>query len=205
MVDKYLQRSESERKRYLEDSEDSLARLTNEGQSPEALFITCSDARIMPEQLLNAKPGQFFIFRNIANLIPPYWHIDLAVSSVLEYAVCDLSVADIIICGHTDCAGIRAFERPLDLSSRPGFTRWLEFARPAFLTREVQGLKAGSNEYHRAVIERNVVNQIKNLRSYPFIASRIESGEIQLHGWVYYLDERAIRYYDVVNDTFRRS
>jgi carbonic anhydrase len=145
------------------------------------------------------------MLRNIANLVPPYWQTEVGIVSVLEYAILDMKIPHIIVCGHTDCGGIKALDAALDLSSRPTLSRWLDLARPA--QREVDGFSEAeiSAERHHAIVERNVVNQLRNLESYPFIRERIESEKLSLHGWVYYLELPEIRYYKPEDDNFITS
>lgn len=202
MTDKFLEGSKDSRRRYFEENAELMNRLVDQDQSPVALLITCSDARIMPERLLEAKPGQFFVFRNIANLVPPYWQTELAVSAVLEFAVKRLAVADIIICGHTYCGGINSLVKGTDLSTEPGLSRWIEIARPAMHTRSGRTSDEGSASRLQAIAERNVLNQIENLKSYPFVRSRQNSGDITLHGWIYCLQAQQIRYYDSSTASF---
>jgi carbonic anhydrase len=202
VFDSHLERSEADRKNYLESNATLLERLASEGQDPEALLIVCSDSRIMPAHLLGAKPGQYFVFRNVANLVPPYWQTELCVSAVLEYAVCDLAVSDIIVCGHTDCGGIQALIDGPDISTRPGLSRWLDVARPALLSSEHEYGAQGHGSRDRVITEQNVANQLRNLRSYPYIRDRLAAGETSIHGWVYDLEEQDIRRLDFSTGEF---
>ena len=203
-MDRILSKTGAAREKFFDDNGELLRELAELGQFPSALLIGCSDSRVVPEQLLGAKAGDFFMLRNIANLVPPYWQTDVGFASVLEFAVLDLEIPDIIVCGHTDCGGINALDGAVDMSSRPALSRWLDLARPA--QREVDGFGTGEKaadsradgqtERHRAIVERNVVNQLRNLESYPFIRERLGVGKLALHGWVYYLEEPEVGYYD---------
>jgi carbonic anhydrase len=204
-MDRILNQTKTDRHKFFADNRQLLQELAEVGQFPTALLITCSDSRITPEQLLGAGPGDFFIHRNIANLIPPYWQTEIGIISVLEFAVLDLEIPHIIICGHTDCGGIKALDQELDLSRRPALSRWLDLARPA--QRDVDGFSAQelTAERHQKIVERNVVNQLRNLQSYPFIRERLEDGQLSLHGWVYYLERPEIRYYNPETENFLPS
>lgn len=199
-MDRILSRTGAARRKFFDANGQLLRELAEVGQFPSALFIGCSDSRVVPEQLLGAKAGDFFMLRNIANLVPPYWQTEIGFASVLEFAVLDLEIPHIIVCGHTDCGGIKALDGALDMGGRPALSRWLDLARPA--QREVDGFGMGKlaadgqAERHQAVVERNVVNQLRNLESYPFIRERVEAGKLELHGWVYYLEGPGIGYYD---------
>lgn len=201
-MDRIFNKTKDARQKFFAANGPLLQELAEVGQFPSALFITCADSRITPEQLLGAKPGDFFIHRNIANLIPPYWQTEIGIVSVLEFAVQDLEIPDIIVCGHTDCGGIKALDADLDLGRQPALSRWLDLARPA--QREVDGFGTPEEtpERHQAIVERNVLNQLRNLESYPFIRERIEKGRLSLHGWVYYLEQPGIGYYDAERDAF---
>lgn len=200
MPDQLLERSAPLRRDFFEKHADLLQKLTKHGQSPEGLFIGCSDSRVSPEQLLGINPGDMFMLRNIANIVPPYEQRDTAITAVLEYAVCHLRVPHIIICGHTDCGGIKGLDAqstqpPSDLS------RWIEFARPA--QQDVDAIKPDDQQRHRAIVERNVVQQLRNIQTYPFVLEAQEADHAELHGWVYYLQEQTIGYFDPVTGTFK--
>lgn len=195
-MDKILDKTQKARQQFFAKHQVLLQELAEIGQFPTALFIGCSDSRVVPEQFLGAKPGDFFMLRNIANLVPPYWQTEIGFASVLEFAVLDLEVPHTIVCGHTDCGGIRALDANLDLGSRPALSRWLDLARPA--QRAVDGFSQAEQtaERHQAIVEQNVLYQLENLKSYPFIRERIERGKLELHGWVYDLEGLEIRHFD---------
>lgn len=203
-MDKILNRSHPDRQQFFGQHRQLIQELAEVGQMPSALFIGCSDSRVMPERMLGAKPGDFFMLRNVANLVPPYWQTEIAIGSVLEFAVMDLGIPEIIVCGHTDCGGIKGLDANLDLMTRPSLSRWLDLARPA--QREVDGFNQGQDtaERHQAIVERNVVQQLRHLESYPFIRERLEDGRLSLHGWVYYLERPELRFYNAEIDSFVR-
>ncbi len=196
MSDPFLNRSQALRGEFFENQRDLLQRLASEGQSPEALFVGCSDSRIMPERLLGAKPGDLFMLRNIANIVPPYVQTEIGMTSVLEYAILHLQVPHLIVCGHTDCGGIKALDESLDMSREPALSRWLDLARPAQREVDFSLSELTAEARHRAIVERNVVNQLLNVQSYPFVRQALEGDHLELHGWVYYLDRQEIGYYD---------
>ncbi|MBN1220261.1 MAG: carbonic anhydrase [Anaerolineae bacterium] len=200
MTDSFLKKSAPIRADFFEKQAELLEKLAQEGQSPEALFIGCSDSRVSPERLLGANPGDLFVLRNIANVVPPYAHSDAGTTAVLEYAVCHLQVPHLIICGHTDCGGIKALDTRLNVEAEPGLFNWLQFARPA--QRQVEAENLGDWERHRAIVERNVVQQLRHIQTYPFVLEALEANRLELHGWVYYLRRRLMGYYDPVRDRF---
>lgn len=202
MVDKLLDRSQPMSQAFFEKRADLLDQLSKEGQHPEALFIGCSDSRVSPEHILGVLPGQMLMLRNIANLIPPYIQTEIGIVSVLEYAVLHLGVPHIILCGHTDCGGIKSLDAQLDLAKEPALSRWLDLARPAQRDVDSRLRDLDAIGRHVAIVERNVVNQLRHVTSYPFVRSALEADSLELHGWVYYLEQQRIGYYDPVADHF---
>jgi carbonic anhydrase len=199
--DKLLKKSVSMRSDFFEKQAELLEKLAKEGQSPEALFIGCSDSRVSPEQLLGASPGDLFMLRNIANIVPPYEQSDMGITAVLEYAIRHLKVPHLIICGHTDCGGIKGLDVHLDAETEPALARWVEFARSA--QQEVDaGAKLNEVNRNRAIVERNVVLQLRHVQTYPFVLEALEANRLELHGWVYYLRRRWMGYYDPAKGKF---
>ncbi len=161
-----------------------------QGQRPEALFITCADSRIDPCLLTQTKPGELFICRVIGNIVPPYPDAIGGVSATIEYAVGVLRVPEVIVCGHTDCGVMRGALNPEALEAYPNVRAWLRYA-------EVKQREAEpSPEFLVALAERNVVAQLKNLRSHPTVAERLNGGDLRLHGWVYHIGPGVVTAYE---------
>jgi len=168
-------------------------RLAREGQSPKVLWIGCSDSRVIPEQITGARAGDLFVMRNVANVVPPCRTHDAA-GAVIEYAVQHLGVCDIIICGHTQCSGIKALDSDIDKARNGHIARWLETARPA---REmVEKLAVPAEERYLETIKANVLLQQMNLLTYPCIREAVDSGLLKTHGWLYDLCTGDIAVYD---------
>ena len=163
------------------------------GQRPEALFITCADSRIDPCMLTQTKPGELFICRVIGNVVPPYPDAIGGVSATIEYAVGVLGVADVIVCGHTDCGVLKGVMNPEPLEPLTAVSAWLNYARPA---REAVEQTNSDSEFLLALTERNVVEQLGNLLTHPTVAERLDQGDLKLHGWVYHLGEGVVTTYD---------
>jgi carbonic anhydrase len=196
MSDALLEVSAEARRVFLNRHQALLTKLRQEGQHPTALFVTCCDSRIMPEGLFGLSPGSFFILRNLANTIPPYIQSDPGVTAVLEFAIHELAVQHLIVCGHTDCGGVRGLETTTDLVRNPALSRWLSHLRPAEQDVNYSQRDLSAEERHRAIVERHVVNQLDNLRSFPFVRVAESAGQLTLHGWVYYLESHQVGYYD---------
>ncbi|EYF08447.1 carbonic anhydrase [Chondromyces apiculatus] len=200
MVDALLEGHAQFLRRYVHDERSFLERLAEEKQSPDAIFIGCSDSRVIPELLTTCMPGQLFVVRNIANLIPPHEHPHVSVGAALEYAVGHLHVPHAIVCGHYGCGGVRAVMDSIDASAGASLARWLEEARDAVdATREHA---ATPDVWWRRAVEENVLVQLERMTTYPVVAKALERGELQLHGWIYDLFSAEIQVYDADRGTF---
>src|SRR5689334_8394515 len=164
------------------------------GQRPRALFITCADSRIDPCMLTQTKPGDLFISRVIGNIVPPYPDAIGGVSATIEYAVGVLGVADVIVCGHTDCGVMKGVVKPEPLKPLTSVSAWLNYAQPA-RNAVVHKSTQSELEFLLAVTERNVIQQLRNLRTHPSVAARLDQGDLRLHGWLYDLGEGGVTAY----------
>jgi carbonic anhydrase len=169
-------------------------------QSPTTLFITCSDARLAPLGMAGARPGDLFVTRNLGNLVPPYGSGQPGMGAIVEYAVRHLRVPRIVICGHTDCGGIKALDAPPDWHDEPHLARWIEYARPARTKVEAGGLPAEAQ--HLATVRENVLLQLENLRSYDPVREAEREGSLRLEGWVYHLETGTVEVYDAEAGTW---
>jgi carbonic anhydrase len=171
-------------------------------QRPSALFITCADSRIDPCLLTQTKPGELFICRVIGNVVPRYPQSIGGVSATIEYAVGVLGVPDVIVCGHTDCGVMKGVLNPKALKPLRNVSAWLRHAEPARrATAKLRG-KVTENEFLLALTERNVVEQLANLRTHPAVAAGLEQSTLKLHGWVYDIAEGTVTTYDVTANQF---
>lgn len=157
-------------------------------QKPHTLFIGCSDSRLVPNLITKSQPGELFIVRNIANIVPMYRQSEeyLATTSAIEFAVQVLEVKKIVICGHSNCGGCAALYYPAEkLAKTPHTAKWLELAKP--VRDEVLAKMESPDDSAREWLteQLNIVLQIKHLMTYPFVESGVKSGEITIHGWHY--------------------
>ncbi|WP_031112184.1 carbonic anhydrase [Streptomyces sp. NRRL S-146] len=168
------------------DFDSAAYRKLAEGQYPEALFITCSDSRVIPAMITGAQPGEIFELRNAGNIVPPYGRPGACgEAATIEYALEVLGVQDIVVCGHSHCGAMGALKSGDDLSSLPCVDAWLRLARPE-LTSVLE--TAPDDPSLPEVSQGNVVNQLAALRSYPVVRQRLDSGRLRLHGWYYEVD-----------------
>nr|WP_206440874.1 carbonic anhydrase [Streptomyces scabichelini] len=168
------------------DFESGEYRKLADGQSPEALFITCSDSRVIPALITGARPGEIFELQNAGNIVPPYGQPGASgEAATVEYALEVLGVQDIVVCGHSHCGAMSAIRSGDDLSKLPGVDAWLNLARPR-LAPVLDGSPTGPSLSD--VVQLNVVNQLAALRSYPSARQRLDEGRLRLHGWYYEVD-----------------
>ena len=174
-------------KRLPQDRERSRT-LAADGQHPQTMVIACCDSRAAPETLFDAGPGDIFVLRNVANLVPPYepdgeYH---STSAALEFAIQALKVENILILGHGGCGGIHAALSPAADPLSPGdfIGKWMSLLDP--VARAVGANGDMTERERRAALERIAIrHSIANLRTFPFVAERVEAGELSLHGaWV---------------------
>ncbi|MBZ5642114.1 MAG: carbonic anhydrase [Acidobacteriia bacterium] len=174
------------------------------GQRPDALFITCADSRIDPCLLTQTKPGELFICRVIGNVVPRYPRTIGGVSATIEYAVGVLGVSDIIVCGHTDCGVMKGVLNPAALKPLASVTEWLQHARAARRAAKASKADPRSSRFLITLTERNVVEQLKNLRTHPVVATRLRQGDLRLHGWVYHIANGTVTAYNSKRNRFIR-
>ncbi|GAB1483070.1 carbonic anhydrase [Treponema sp.] len=167
------------------------------GQKPHTLFLTCSDSRVDPTLLTDSRPGELFIVRNIANIVPPYRQTEEYVSTTaaIEYALLSLKVSSVVICGHSNCGGCAALvgDQAL-LDAIPHTRRWLELAREGDFPRP---------NMRAADVEReNVARQVKHLLSYPGVSERLASGDLEIQGWYYSIAQGFVRRWEEEKGAF---
>jgi len=176
------------------DFESGEYRRLAEGQYPEALFITCSDSRVIPALITGARPGEIFELRNAGNIVPPHGRQGASgEAATIEYALEVLGVQDIVVCGHSHCGAMGALKSGDDLSALPGVDAWLQLARPR-LAPVLDGVVGDPRLPD--VAQLNVVNQLAVLRSHPAARRRLDGGLLRLHGWYYEVDTGQVQELD---------
>ena len=165
-------------------------------QNPRAMFITCADSRVVPELITQSSPGDLFVNRNVGNVVPPYGQMMGGVSTAIEYAVLALGVQHIIICGHSDCGAMKAVLDPQALERMPTVKAWLRHAEVAKTVVAENCNCASGHETLDVLTEENVVAQLDHLRTHPSVASKLASGQLFIHGWVYDIESSQIKAYD---------
>ncbi|MFF2809570.1 carbonic anhydrase [Streptomyces sp. NPDC058000] len=146
--------------------------------TPHTLFISCSDARVVPELITGTEPGDLFVIRTAGNLVPAYTPGADGVAASIEYAVATLDVKDIVVCGHSACGAMTALVEGHDLSGAPAVAAWLRHA-------EASRARTTADGDVPALVRQNVLAQLANLATHPSVARALAEGKVALHGWVY--------------------
>jgi carbonic anhydrase len=168
----------------LQSEQDRYRELAEHGQTPEIMVIGCCDSRVSPEVIFDARPGELFVVRNVANLVPPYetdgkYH---GVSAALEFGVGVLKVKHIVILGHAHCGGIKAYAEDAEPISPGDFIgRWMSLMAPAAEKVGPRGSMPRA-EYLERMEKASVVNTLDNLMTFPRLSKLIERGAVTLHG-----------------------
>ncbi|MEE4192886.1 MAG: carbonic anhydrase [Halieaceae bacterium] len=174
----------------------------SKGQSPEALFITCSDSRIETAMITQTDPGELFICRNAGNIVPPHTTHTGGMTASIEFAVAALNVPHIVICGHTECGAMKGAMNPEGLDALPHVKEWLNYSRAAVSIVEHMGGGLSDEEKMKMLLEQNVVLQLQHLKTHPAVAARLALGNLQLHGWVYDIKTGGVNAYDEDSKSF---
>jgi len=175
-------------------------KLSEEGQNPHTLFITCSDSRVLAELITQSKPGDLFVVKNVGNIVPPsnVAGDTNSTAAAIEFAVENLRVSDIVVCGHTQCGAISAMLGKTPVSnSAPHLRDWLKLADPVLetLKRDYAHLHDAGERETAAAVE-NVLFGLENLHSYHCVQERLMDGTLRLHGWFFEIATAELFAYD---------
>lgn len=188
-------------KSFFKAYEKEFLQLSQKGQTPKALYIGCSDSRVLPNLITQSAPGDLFVVRNVGNFVAPYkpdedFH---STASAIEYAVTVLEVKSIIVCGHTKCGAIEAIHKK-SCANNPELVHtktWLTLGESAKAQAILAlGLRADKETLYRLTEKLSVVSQLENLLTYPSVKKRVDNAEIAIHGWIYDIESGEIEYYD---------
>ena len=168
--------------------------LLAEGQSPEYLFITCSDSRVVPNLFLDSGPGELFIARNAGNVVPAEAKDVDGITATIEYAVEILKVKYAIVCGHSDCGALKAVLYNRNVDELPMVARWLHHIDAARTFKQPERPEEGENAELASLIRGNVVAQMLNLMADPSVKRAMAAGTLQVFGW----------YYDIMTGTIEQ-
>lgn len=154
-------------------------------QNPHTLFIGCSDSRVIPNLITNTGPGELFVIRNIANIVPPYrvGQDYLATTSAIEYALNSLRIKNIVVCGHSNCGGCNAlYYSDEELDKIPNVKKWLTMLDP--IKRDVTIFARDDIAMRSWLTEKlNLVNSLQNIFTYPGVQEALDEGRLEVHAW----------------------
>lgn len=172
------------------------------GQSPDVLFITCSDSRLNPNLLTQSEPGELFIVRNAGNIIPAYGAVHGGEAASIEFAIAGLGVKHIVVCGHSHCGAMKALLHPEMVTDLPAMSKWLENAEPTRRIMRENYLEGSDEQRLNIAIQENVLAQIENLRTHPTVAARLSRGQLSIHAWVYKFETGDVFSFDPAQEQF---
>jgi carbonic anhydrase len=170
------------------------------GQNPLVLFVACSDSRVNPNLLTQTDPGELFILRNAGNIVPAFG-AGGGEEATVEYAVAQLKVRHVVVCGHAHCGAMHGLLEPHAVAHLPSVARWLANAREVGPRVERLAGGAGADRLNLAV-EQNVLVQMDHLRTHPAVAAALGEKRLKLHGWVYHFETGRVMAYDSAVERF---
>jgi carbonic anhydrase len=176
-----------------------------ENQDPDVLFITCSDSRVDPNLITQMDPGELFICRNAGNIIPPHSNETGGMTASIEYAVSVLNVKNIIVCGHSHCGAMKAAMHPEKVKNLPHVKVWIDHVRAAKESVEFSHKcqPSGLDDSHLdELTKQNIVLQLHHLKTHPSVFSKLNSGQLNLHGWIYNIKTGVVESYNEDTKSF---
>ncbi|WP_293611346.1 carbonic anhydrase [Ponticaulis sp.] len=172
------------------------------GQSPEAVFVACSDARVETAMITQTDPGELFILRNAGNIVPPHTSQTGGMTATIEFAMMVLNVPHIVVCGHSECGAMKGIMNPESVKHLPHVKEWLGFSQGAAdIVEELAGDKS-DDEKMRMLLEENVKLQLQHLRTHPSVMRKLARGDLTLHGWVYDIKTGQVDAWDEADGRF---
>lgn len=205
-IKKLIQGYKDFQNHYFEHNYALFSKLSQEGQRPKILVIACSDSRVDPAIVTNCRPGDLFVVRNVANLVPPYEqdHGYHGTSAALEFAVCTLGVRHIIVFGHTQCGGIaHLLQHPEEREGSTFVSKWMHLAATAYAKTLQENTEGSFEEKVARCSQHSLTDSLQNLQTFPWIADRVKKKELFLHGWQFNIATGGILTFDAVTKTFR--
>ena len=165
-------------------------------------MIICSDSCINPHMLTQTEPGELYVLRNAGNIVPAYGVGSCGEAGTIEYAVAELGIKHIIICGHSHCGAMEGVLNPDAHKDLPAYSKWLGHAHTTRRVVEHKCGHLGNNERLMQAVKVNVLVQLNNLRTIPVVSTMLAQDRLQLHGWVYMVKSGEVLAYDETNKMF---
>lgn len=206
-IEALIQGYERFRKKYFKSPSSTFEDLVRLGQRPKILMIACSDSRVDPAIVMKCQPGDLFVIRNVANLVPPYeddqsYH---GTSAALQFGVCSLGIRHVILFGHTRCGGIQSLlEQTPEACEQRGFVaKWMELAKPAYDTVFKHHSQETFQKKATLCGQFSLMNSLKNLETFPWIRERVKKGRVFLHAWNFDLEKGILEVFDKKEQSFK--
>lgn len=176
--------------------------LARKQQNPLALFITCSDSRVLPHRITQTQPGDLFEIRNAGNIVPPHGAPVGGESATIEYSLDVLGIKNIIVCGHSQCGAMKAMLQETPLEQLPAAKAWFSHAEATkrIVKQKYNGLEF--NELWTLATQENVLVQMNHISTHPCVAARLASGDVHIYGWYYDIGSGLILQYDQSSGRF---
>jgi carbonic anhydrase len=194
------------RERHFADDDALYRHLVEGGQTARILVVACCDSRVDPAIVLDCSPGDLFVIRNVANLVPPAEERGSShhgTSAALEFGVRNLGVSHIIILGHARCGGIRALMQAGDSTATDSFVGdWMQLAAEARAAVERDLPNATPEAQLRDCEQRSILISMRNLMTFSWVRERVERGELELHGWYFDIEQGQLLHYDAAVGAF---
>lgn len=204
-LDRFIEGFRRFQLRYFGEDRELFTRLA-QAQTPGTLLIGCSDSRVDPAIITQCNPGDMFMIRNIANLVPPFERgvTSQGVSAAIQFAVNDLQVKRVVVLGHAQCGGIRALMDGRASDDPDDFVgRWMRIGEPA-KQRVLHDLPSKTPEVQRRAAEMaSILVSLENLLTFPWLQQRVEEGKLSLHGWYFDFEQGALLGFDPASNHFQ--
>lgn len=177
------------------------------GQSPDALYIGCSDSRVAVNVFASTDPGDLFVVRNVGNLVPPYKEnpqstAEQSEGAAIEFALNNLNVSNIIVCGHSECGAMQALTAGRNKLRASRLKEWLKHGEIDFENLNFSFSPPSDLAEHNRLSQINVLHQIENLKTYPAVQERLKAGKLALHAWWFELSQADVYAYEDAQNRF---
>jgi len=193
------------RQKYFEGSDETFKHLKT-GQNPKTLIIACSDSRVDPAIIMDCEPGDLFVVRNVANLVPPFENAKDSyhgTSAALEFGVCGLNVENIVVLGHSMCGGITSlFQRDQNLENRDFVNKWMEIASNIHEDKSIdqdEEIEVKADKCSKL----GIAKSLENLLTFSWIKERVEKNQLLIHGWYFDIRTGKIEAFDKESNSFK--
>lgn len=174
-------------------------------QSPDCLFIACSDSRVVPNLFASTDPGDLFVLRNVGNVVPPVRGAEAgggSAGAAIEFATLELGVRDVVVCGHSSCGAMRRLAGPASHPDTPHIDRWLRHAAPSLERLKAEERLSPMLAPVDRLSQAHVLQQLDHLMTYPQVSERVADGRLRLHGWWFDLQHATVLGFDTTGRRF---